>query len=259
MGLQKLLPDSFNIMLDNIVEQVKFSRARRNAYYMLTEDIDLSVAGTKVIRNFGNLLYVKSASDYICNVTAIFNRNTSNTSDILTLRKGMKVKHPFDEVYLTWTAQGAGKTLKLLIGNLNPEFFDFHDDAGCCDNTRSLNGNTGTQIIKNCALTNNATAIIHTVTAGKKMYLTDYDLSFISAIAAINAGAGSIKVRNTADVDQYTLSYLNAGVNLIEYSTGRKTATLNYSIIIPAGYDIVATADTRIYISARITGWEENA
>ena len=108
----------------------------------------------------------------------------------------------------------------------------------------------GTQIVKN-ANSNNAIAILHTVTAGKTFYLKGFALSW----NASGSGNGAfLLVRDAADVLQYYL--------MISYSgaAGHGLCTRDYSqpIEIAAGFDICIQSNAATLSAfCTIDGWEE--
>ena len=118
---------------------------------------------------------------------------------------------------------------------------------------RSLNGDTGTQIQK---ITNedNSSSILHTVTAGKTLYLAGMILSINNASAVIDVG--DVYVRNGADVLQYYLARtwtknLTTHSLVKQYTPPKK---------IPAGWDIITVSGTvNFKLITIIDGWEEDA
>ncbi len=118
-------------------------------------------------------------------------------------------------------------------------------------NTRSLNGNTGTQVIASLAPTNNTTATIYTVTGGKTLFLTSYDFALSDTGNGVET---RLVVTNAADVEQYRLaSVVGSTVPAIQ----RACAVLTYPIKIVATWKIKAVASVSGYAAGRITGWEE--
>ena len=117
---------------------------------------------------------------------------------------------------------------------------------------RSLNGDTGTQITKSGSGAPATTTIIHTVTAGKTLYLTTISLySFGGDVGTV----GRVKFRDTNDVDVASL------LGMISNSTTSSflnNGTYLPPIKIPAGYDICITSDTSgPNMGYFIFGWEE--
>ena len=111
-------------------------------------------------------------------------------------------------------------------------------------------GHDGTQIAKS-GHTDNALLIVHTVTAGKTLYLT---AALASGNTAGTATGINIWVRNAADVAQYYLIQNSLNVNTY-FAVG---LSFNPPLEIPAGWDIVivaghATARADLFIH----GWEE--
>lgn len=123
--------------------------------------------------------------------------------------------------------------------------------TGLPANTRSLNGDTGTQITKSGSA-NNGTTIIHTVTAGKKLFLS-------SAVVACGFGVSNafeFFVTNAADVTQYSIYKGSGG------AAGNQSVGLNFNnpIKIPAGYKLKClTNSAGAGIGVCINGWEETA
>lgn len=108
----------------------------------------------------------------------------------------------------------------------------------------------GEQIAK-YATANNATVILHTVTAGKTFYLSFY--TFLGYIAGAGAGV-SLIVRNAADVEQYKISVLRGAV----VGQLSQALALDFPLEIPAAYDVCAVSDSAnstLYAFAH--GWEE--
>ncbi len=111
----------------------------------------------------------------------------------------------------------------------------------------SVDGVTRAQIIKSNEV-NNTTTILHTVTAGKTLYLCSCSLH-------VNAGAnqlGHLKVRNVADVDQYFLLDLETAAQAPMHGQN----TFNPPIVIAAGFDIVVET-TAAQGAGFIFGWEQ--
>ncbi len=113
-------------------------------------------------------------------------------------------------------------------------------------------GHNGTQVTKQGAA-NNTTTIVHTVTAGKVLYLVDWTVGWESL--ALGSWC-ALRVRNAADVlafDIWTMptrAVLNGGL----------AVAYIYPIEIPAGYDVVvAAANGNVSIYGFIHGWEDTA
>jgi len=87
----------------------------------------------------------------------------------------------------------------------------------------------GTQVAKS-ASANNSTAIIHTVTAGKSLYLCGVSLSVVPTAS----GYGYFSVRDDTDTLQYTFFRPNRQQNDGEMVS----MTFNPPLVIPEGWDI---------------------
>lgn len=111
-------------------------------------------------------------------------------------------------------------------------------------------GHNGTQVLKENYVSN-ATLVLHTVTAGKTLYLCSaYASYYISATGII----GRLFVRDVADFTVYSFSICNSG------ALGQMESTPSYNppIEIPAGYDIcLISGAASMVIRAGIHGWEE--
>lgn len=118
-------------------------------------------------------------------------------------------------------------------------------------NTRSLNGDTGTQIHQEATQSGAGTAIVHTVTAGKTFYLT---LTHFEGEASAANKLVTLSIRNDSDVTQFTLSSHTL-------STLNETLSENFAFTPPmkiaAGWDIVVTAVANSVSRAFVHGWEE--
>lgn len=121
-------------------------------------------------------------------------------------------------------------------------------------NERGLNGDTGDQILKNGSA-NNATTVIHTVTALKNFYLTALHAWIYASTSS--GGTPSVIITNAADAVVWTIFSGQFAVN----TTG---VGIPFHFIrpikIPAGYKIkIISNSTTITISASVSGWEEPA
>lgn len=106
-----------------------------------------------------------------------------------------------------------------------------------------------TQIAK-WAYANNSTAIVHTVTTGKTLYLT----SIIMSAVPIAAGEAHFSVRDTGDTLAYHLGQTRCLINAGFISP----ASFQPALEIPAGYDIYVVSDTANFLALlSIFGWEE--
>jgi len=111
-------------------------------------------------------------------------------------------------------------------------------------------GHNGTQVAKS-TFANNATVILHTVTAAKTFFLTHYNYEFDPTATGQE---GRLLVRNVADVIQYDIVYTAAR----SIDTDLVSGTFVQPLEIPAGYDIclvssALNAPVRVFIH----GWEE--
>ena len=111
-------------------------------------------------------------------------------------------------------------------------------------------GHDGTQVVK-YARAENATVIIHTVTAGKTLFLC----GLMGSVFDNGGGQHTVVfVRDGADVFKY---YLYWGEN--NASAGEPFSKSYWPPIeIPAGYDVCAQSTAAAhYINAIIDGWED--
>jgi len=113
-------------------------------------------------------------------------------------------------------------------------------------------GHRGEQVAAHNIAINN-TQIIHTVTAGKVLYLTDW-------VFEANAGAAGwsadFEIRNVLDVLVYKIvTWYSGGVE------SRMLAnSLFYPIEVPTGYDIIVSSNAvGLGTFGFIHGWEEKA
>ncbi|MFH0772546.1 MAG: hypothetical protein V1933_08010 [Candidatus Omnitrophota bacterium] len=213
----------------------------------------------------GNFLGVIDASDANTYVDIKFNKFDS---EVVRFTKGISFIRPFNRIFFSNAVQ-AGKNIQLLISAYAPELFQFIDNRSeviqtteltnistytedTKKNTRVLNGDTGTQIIKAAELTAAGDAIIHTVTALKTFYLTSLLLEVCTSNIAVTV---LIKVRDASDVDQYNL----AKIMVAQTSTENNIPlSFPHPIKIPAGYDVVLTINNTAQLAAgKIFGFEE--
>ena len=115
-------------------------------------------------------------------------------------------------------------------------------------NTRSMNGDTGTQINKGGAIVG-ANGVLHTVTAAKDFYLRSLSLSTDSTTTGTK-----VEVRNAADAVQ----------SIVMMGNSQDCAAMNKTFATPikmaAGYDVYLTQpNTATTTSWTINGWEETA
>ena len=112
-------------LIDRSTQAIDFFKGRSNAL-LKKYVIDLNAAGGKEINLAGNFIYAIDGTDSIANVDVRFSRNDADV-DAYNLVKSLGVTHPFDKLYLSWSAQ-ASKTLTLWIGNLAPDLLSVIDN-----------------------------------------------------------------------------------------------------------------------------------
>ncbi len=243
------------INANEIAEPVKITLPLDNALNEKQFDIE------------GNFIGVIDATDANVAISVKFNKWDS---EAIVFTRGLSFIRPFGKLFFTSTAQ-AGKSISLLISAYAPELFQIIDNrseaiqtaeltnisnntGATKNNTRSLNGDTGTQVNKSVdGLALAATTIVHTVTTGKTFYLTS--LCLFSDHGG-NYGKAILKVRDGSDVDLYELAQVDSiAVQYDRFGIPRSFPT---PIKIPAGYDIVVTNTVVVYnTNAQINGWEE--
>lgn len=107
----------------------------------------------------------------------------------------------------------------------------------------------GIQVAKS-ATAENATVIIHTVTAGKTLYLSFFSVRISSHVNQ----SVTLKVRNDLDVDQYESAKVNSYTGMPGFTV---TGNLNPPLEIPAGWDVVIVSPgAGAYGHAFIHGYE---
>lgn len=110
----------------------------------------------------------------------------------------------------------------------------------------------GEQIVESGNISND-TVIVHTVTAGKILYLVTATFSLSASVANER---GSMQVRDTGDVEQYRIFSQHMRV------TGSIMAAAHFNppLEIPAGYDITILSEALTLVTyGFIFGWEEDA
>jgi hypothetical protein len=108
----------------------------------------------------------------------------------------------------------------------------------------------GTQIAK-YATAQNATVIVHTVTAGKTLFLVHAALM----LTASGGGGFSFYIRDAADVDWF---WLGAGYFPGGLVQEHHVFAPAFPLEVPAGYDIVAVSSVVANVAkASVFGWEE--
>jgi len=264
------ISDRIAKLLRKEAENVAFFKGARQAL-IKKFTIDLTNAGTKELNLSGNFIYAQASSSASANCDIQFSRRDDDFEKYNFI-EGFGLKHPFDKIYVSWSAQD-GETITLWVGEVYPELFDIIDNRAITkltqvydsiynlrQNVRSLNGDTGTQILKS-AYGTTTSETIHTVTAGKNFYLTSAN------ICGKGTDIGfmfSIIVTNAADVQQYrVLSILVKGEAASGDGPGDSTSnSFPMPLKIPAGYKIklVTTAlgaPSTSEVYANIQGWEE--
>ena len=98
-----------------------------------------------------------------------------------------------------------------------------------------------------------ATSITYTVPAGKVFYMTAWTLAFTST----GTSTAAITVRNTSDVDQYTIQLIGAETTLLESQSS--TGNFNPPLEIATGWDVILVAGADIDATSFIHGYTENA
>jgi hypothetical protein len=242
-----------------------FKEGKRKIFEVVTLALDTATVA-RYVANAGNFIYVLNATDTNVSVNVQLTQNNNRSMEILPLVKCLGYKCPFEGLYLSWSAQ-AGKTITLLIGSLGGKMLDVIDNRlstellsavdGLENNTRGLNGNTGTQVNKRSSVTGNSTGVIHTVTAGKNLFLTSCELNFTSTVVTISTSSGYLTVTDGSDVQFF---YLSEILNQIGMPIGMYSKVRSFSppIIIPAGYKVkVIGVETNTKTAAIINGWEE--
>ena len=111
-------------------------------------------------------------------------------------------------------------------------------------------GHNGEQVEKYNTATN-GTAIVHTVTAGKTLYL----VSAIIFPAAVNSGVGTVFIRDLLDA---VWTYLVGMTGALNFGLIGQTLSLYHPIEVPEGYDIcVLSGGAGLTVYGAIHGWEE--
>lgn len=111
-----------------------------------------------------------------------------------------------------------------------------------------LDGVTRTQVIKRTTATA-GTVILHTVTAGKKLFLT----TFACATSPQASTVLQLTIRDSSDALVTIICELRATAE----TAPSQSLAFPMPLVIPAGYDIVLTSGVGFVIGA-ITGWEES-
>jgi len=126
------------------------------------------------------------------------------------------------------------------------------------NNTRSLNGDTGTQIIKT-GTANNATATLYTVTTGKTLYITGFNGNINNQNTSSLNNVKLLYITDASDVLVSTLCQLVSGGYTGVYQQQNQNQTFPNPIKVPAGYKIKTTspASSDAYNAVSFQGWEE--
>lgn len=213
----------------------------------------------------GNFLYITDTSDYSVRVDIRFN---TIITDKWTFEKSYGVRFPFQRFWITSTAQ-AGAWVKVLVGTFYKDLFEVLDNrsaqaqaslltdiktntTGLPSLVRSLSGDTGTQVNKNNTITTATTQIVHTVTAGKTLYLN-------SACLCLKSGGSTVPiidlfVRDAGDSERYKLIQHEVAGGSSPSIIPRHFPT---PVKIPANYDVCIRQSTAEKLYGQINGWEE--
>lgn len=219
--------------------------------------IDLSVAHTDLELNItGNFFYVLETNAIGDMFDVRFNENREPA---ITMVRMMGFYTPYYRFYITNTAQANGYAI-IVYGTLSRPFLDIIDNRSQADLASLLEDireklNEGLPLssdtrIEESGLANNATTILHTVTAGKVFHLCGWSMSSMATAAS----EAELKVRNELDVAQYKLN------TQIYQGAGQQDEAVGYTnaIRIPAGYDIVVFSDNvNNHARGFIYGWED--
>jgi hypothetical protein len=272
------IKDLKNLSLEEVIQEIKKNNIAEPT--VLTYSLD-TAANNKQVPIMGNFIGIIAASDMNTNVQIRFNRIDGNA---ITFSQGLYIIRPYDQIFLTWSAQ-ANKTISIICTPLAPELFQILDNRSEQLQTsylasiaarvsgsdslvlytllssllRSLSGDTGTQINKyNSA--ENETKILHTVTAGKNLFLSAVSMNtYVDGTLGANQ-ACYLFVRNGSDTLVYTLTQQNFanGLGIGTHPAGPRQFIP--PIKIPAEYD-VCLLSTALHVATVgcISGWEEAA
>jgi len=214
----------------------------------------------------GNFFCCIFGTDNNTNADIQFNKVEPNNQNAINFTQGLQTTRPFARFFVTSAAQ-AGKTIKFLIATSFP-LFGITDNRSevtqgsslatiatntenTTDNTRSLNGDTGTQIAKNGSATGVALTTIHAVTAGKNLYLTAASLTAYGANGFVR-----LIVTDAADAEQYNILFAYPATQ----AGSQSASTISFSrpLKIAAGFKLkVDSVDVLSRGNAGIFGWEE--
>ena len=164
-------------LIDRSTQAIEMFRGRSNAL-LKKYTFNLNAAGSQEINLAGNFIYAILGTDGLANVDVRFSRNDTDV-DPYNLVQGLGITHPFDKLYITWTAQ-TNKTLAIWVGNLAPELL------GVIDNRSN--------ITSDILLTAILTQLTGTVTAGN--FATVQVAAAATLIIAANANRKSLIIQN---------------------------------------------------------------
>lgn len=228
-------------MIDTLKQTLEELKGKRVKYYTILNYTLDAARSNEPLFIAGSYIYV-----LVLDGTAKVKLNEISGDDI-DLFKYRQIASPFYRIFLTHTAQ-ATKVLSLAVGVTSESFsisdFQSPDMAAMASDISDLKKtqayNYGTQIAKSNQA-NNSTVIIHTVSAGKNFLLEDWTYSMLSFASG---GISSLKVRNTGDVDQYSIASGYSGSTALNINPTFGQG----NILIPEGYDIVVYSSLASYI-----------
>lgn len=245
---QQNIKEIKNLTLEEVMAKINAGDIAEPVKYTLdvatlTTDKQFDIAG-----NFFGLIDASATS---VKITVKFNKNQSEGIDFT---KGLYMTRPFNKLFLSWEAQ-TGATVQIIVASFNKDLFeiqDFRSEAGSAvdlsvinANTRGFNSDTGTFIAKN-GIVGNGIQILHTVTAGKTLYIT------LATCGVQDGYTGYLSIRNVADVEQYKIIYDNSVAGHVT------VAPLLTPAKVPAGYDVyIETLYSGGSVTGTIIGWEE--
>lgn len=270
------LKDLINLSPEDLIKQVEKGGIADAMVYTLPLDTAFTNFQVEIAGNLIACIYggdTAGTLDTTVNVDIQFNRIEPNAGNKVNFSQGLQMVRPFARLFVTSTAQ-AGKVIKFLIASTAP-LFEVRDyrasgatatilstiatntgntvtqDTAVKNNTRSLNGDTGTQIAVS-GLANSSTTVLWTVTAAKTGYLSH--INICNAFQNTSA-ACYLEVTNAAGVVQYTIlamvntGGLNAPITVIDLSN---------PLVIPTGFKVqLRSVDANSYPKAFLKAWEE--
>lgn len=221
--------------------------------------IDLSVAHQDLKFDItGNFFYVVDSGG----INDIFDiKFNEQREPPFTLSRMMGFYTPFYRFYITNAAQ-VGASVTIIYGTLSRPFLDIIDNRSEAttnslleDIKEKLNQDAPMadedRVVKYDAAAPGVTTIIHTVTAGKSLYLAGCELDVYHSGAGTG---GRLFVRDAVDALQYII--LNH-YGLVANERGSDTINLAPALVIPAGWDICVSSSALANSNAFIQGWEE--